>query len=761
MSYEVDDDVYPATAVVLITSRWGTSVSSGSGFLVGTNDVLTAAHVIYDGALGGLADEIRIYPSYDPDDRANSFFNAVWVEYYKDFDPNSDGFIQIGDFYRSTYAGSEIDIALLSLDTDLGTKYGYFGIDPSFLGGSVGVIGYPGVYGRQPTFDSGTVGRSNIDNVYLINSDLEVNPGNSGGPIYYDYGSSPYAVGIVSTRGAATSLASHYSWLADSISANNRFLAGYVPVASYNITSEQSSVNEGEIATFFLSTTNLAAFTSLTYQIRGLQAEDIQDGGLSGTVLVGQNGRATIAIPIKRDLLTEGDETLQITIESAIASVVVRDTSKVVNYPSGDTYAGDVINGQLQGLGTLTFADGAKYVGNFAGGKYHGEGTYTFASGDKYVGDFRDGAFHGEGTFYYLAANQWKGDKYVGEFADNQRNGEGTYTFANGVIWSGQWRDSELMPPVYALRSLSNSIDEGKTAQFDLVVTNYKSDTLVSYTLTGLQAADIVGGELRGSAILDARGTAKILIPISADGLIEGFETLTVSVQEQNASVTINDTSNTSVRSTLSSEFTATSGNDVFQGSRDKIDVVKQAGNLINFSVQKIGTTLLLTDNAASGGMDTLVDIERVMFSDKALAFDVDGATSAGGIYRLYKATFNREPDTNGLGYWIGEVDLETKDAVRMAEDFTWSQEFQDLYDITTVDNYGTGTDIRALVSGFYQNVLGRTPDEGGLNFYTGVIESKDRSVGRVLAEISDSQENYDGTIALIANGIVFDPWVG
>ena len=42
-----------------------------------------------------------------------------------------------------------------------------------------------------------------------------------------------------------------------------------------------------------------------------------------------------------------------------------------------------------------------------------------------------------------------------------------------------------------------------------------------------------------------------------------------------------------------------------------------------------------------------------------------------------------------------------------------------------------------------------------------GVIESKERSVGRVLAEISDSQENYDVTIELIANGIVFDPWVG
>ena len=160
---------------------------------------------------------------------------------------------------------------------------------------------------------------------------------------------------------------------------------------------------------------------------------------------------------------------------------------------------------------------------------------------------------------------------------------------------------------------------------------------------------------------------------------------------------------------------------------------------------------------------DTLsvVDIERFEFDDLGIALDLDGATSAGGIYRLYKATFNREPDAGGLGYWIAQADAGNKDAVRMAEDFVWSQEFQGLYGITTTDNYGTGTDVEALVTGFYENVLGRTPDQGGLDFYTGVIESKERTVGRVLAEISDSQENYDGTIELIANGIVFDPWVG
>ena len=208
-------------------------------------------------------------------------------------------------------------------------------------------------------------------------------------------------------------------------------------------------------------------------------------------------------------------------------------------------------------------------------------------------------------------------------------------------------------------------------------------------------------------------------------------------------------------------EVTATAGNETFQGVNGKINVVKQSASYTNFTVEKVGSTIFLTDKSGLGGKDTLLGIERVKFSDLAIAFDTDGAISAGGIYRLYKATFDRVPDTAGLGYWIAQADAGNKDAVRMAEDFTWSQEFQALYDIKTNDNYGTGTDVKALVTGFYENVLGRTPDQGGLNFYTDVIQSKERTVGRVLAEISDSQENYNGTIDLIATGIAYTPFVG
>ncbi|MBV0934770.1 DUF4214 domain-containing protein [Marinobacterium weihaiense] len=155
-----------------------------------------------------------------------------------------------------------------------------------------------------------------------------------------------------------------------------------------------------------------------------------------------------------------------------------------------------------------------------------------------------------------------------------------------------------------------------------------------------------------------------------------------------------------------------------------------------------------------------LSDVERVQFIDGSLALDLDGSSSAGGIYRTYQAAFNRTPDESGLGYWIDRADNGAS-AVQMAEEFVWSDEFQQVYGVDTNDQYLSGNDIESVVSKFYQNVLGRTPDQGGLDFYTGMIESQEATVGRALAEIADNQENRDNVQAAIQNGIEYDLWLG
>lgn len=207
--------------------------------------------------------------------------------------------------------------------------------------------------------------------------------------------------------------------------------------------------------------------------------------------------------------------------------------------------------------------------------------------------------------------------------------------------------------------------------------------------------------------------------------------------------------------------FSAGGGDDAVEGGSGTDAAVYQgllAEHLVAYD--RASHSASVTDNVADrDGVDWLSNVERLHFEDLGIAFDIDGPTSAGGIYRLYQATLDRVPDLEGLGYWIKQADS-GESSVRMGEDFTWSAEFQQLYGVSTHDNYLTGADIEVLVTGFYQNVLHRTPDQGGLDYYVGVIESQEKTVGRVLAEISDSPENYAATVAQIEGGIQYVPWL-
>ena len=83
-TYEVNDDISPFNRVVFIRNRWGDNWFTGSGTIVGNNDILTAAHCVYNEARGGWSDECRIYPSYDPDtsNYSSNYYTTTWRRGY-------------------------------------------------------------------------------------------------------------------------------------------------------------------------------------------------------------------------------------------------------------------------------------------------------------------------------------------------------------------------------------------------------------------------------------------------------------------------------------------------------------------------------------------------------------------------------------------------------------------------------------------------------------------------------------------------------
>jgi hypothetical protein len=98
------------------------------------------------------------------------------------------------------------------------------------------------------------------------------------------------------------------------------------PRPSVNLTADAPSFKEGEVATFSVTTSNVASGTSYAYTIGGaVLAADIVGGQLSGTVVIAADGTAKIRIPLAADTLLEASETLTVTLQGASASIAVVD----------------------------------------------------------------------------------------------------------------------------------------------------------------------------------------------------------------------------------------------------------------------------------------------------------------------------------------------------------------------------------------------------------------------------------------------------
>jgi V8-like Glu-specific endopeptidase len=223
---EVSDQAqYPWQSIVFITSTYANGeVHTGSGVMVGPNDVLTASHVVYDSTTGESPVEVTVTPAFDPSPFEAPFgsVNAVSWHYSSDFDPNGDGLIVSGNG-GAGLEGVELDAALLDLGVPLGNQTGWMELDPTFVSGTINLTGFPDFYGNNMMNDSGWVEDNAFDSFINI-SGLEVHPGNSGGPLWYEENGVGYVVGLVSTGMAAHDIAASYGSLLEWMDGNDRLL---------------------------------------------------------------------------------------------------------------------------------------------------------------------------------------------------------------------------------------------------------------------------------------------------------------------------------------------------------------------------------------------------------------------------------------------------------------------------------------------------------------------------------------------------------
>ena len=175
------------------------------------------------------------------------------------------------------------------------------------------------------------------------------------------------------------------------------------------------------------------------------------------------------------------------------------------------------------------------------------------------------------------------------------------------------------------------------------------------------------------------------------------------------------------------------------------LDTAVYAGKRSDYKVVKDNAGFTLDDG--KGNVAILSHVERAVFVDGAIALDVDGV--AGQVYRLYQAAFDRQPDLGGVGFWLHAADVGNS-LYDIADGFIASDEF--------VTKVGADASASRFISALYQNILHRTPDQTGFDYWVNALEhGYDRT--STLVQFSESAENIAQIVGNIENGFAYTPF--
>lgn len=98
-------------------------------------------------------------------------------------------------------------------------------------------------------------------------------------------------------------------------------------------------------------------------------------------------------------------------------------------------YAGDWVDGRMEGYGVYSFKNGDIYKGHWVHNKRSGSGTMQYANGDAYSGEWLNDVLHGPGVLYLE-----NGNTYDGHFVAGLKEGPGKFYYAStNKVYEGEW----------------------------------------------------------------------------------------------------------------------------------------------------------------------------------------------------------------------------------------------------------------------------------------------------------------------------------
>lgn len=316
----------------------------------------------------------------------------------------------------------------------------------------------------------------------------------------------------------------------------------------YTLGSSAASTDEGTTVTITLTTENIVDGATVPYTITGVTSADISGVSLTGAFNILSNV-ATVDLTIAADQLTEGSETLTLTLDNGKSStaIVLVDTSRTKTYAlaANPTSVNEGTSVSIT-LTTENVSDGTELP-------Y----TITGINGADLTAGSLTGSFivtaGTASTSFTLATDQL-----------TEGNETATITLTGGLGSTTFTVIDTSKTPTYTLSRSATSINEGESVTINLVTTDVFDNTVVAYTITGVTSADIAGASLTGTMTV-VNNAASFTITSTADQTTEGTETVTVSLDDGSSSttVTLNDTSKTRTYSLTSGATTINEGNNV------------------------------------------------------------------------------------------------------------------------------------------------------------------------------------------------------
>lgn len=348
--------------------------------------------------------------------------------------------------------------------------------------------------------------------------------------------------------------------------------------------STTSTAEAGQTVSIRLITTNVLAGTVIPYTITGVQSADIGGALLTGNFVVGTTD--VISFPITADLTTEGVETLVMSLTNggATTSITIADSS--TSPAESLTLTTDKTSVNEGGTFTITLT-----TGNIADAT---EVDYeiTGVSSEDINGVSLTGTF--------VVGQDMVRNFIVSEDATTEGPEQFQISLSQypDVVATVTIGDTSLSPivPSYSLSTSASPANEGSTITITLVTANVAIGSVLPWTITGIDTADIGGASLTGA--FNVGSDESINLTITADATTEGTETMTFALDGGQASINIpiNDTSTTpgagysfSVSNTYSSAYTMVGTDETGSITGSNPTITCSVGDTLTFNVAAPG----------------------------------------------------------------------------------------------------------------------------------------------------------------------------